>query len=94
MYNYFLPFTIACISNEITVNNYYDIKINNKGNLIKLDFKKESNKWLYGESDIEIGITDNNLLSYISIEIKNGLTENELKLLKKAIKNEKIEFIY
>jgi len=89
--NYFLPY--ARISNEIMANSYYNIKINN-GNIIKLDFKKESNKWLYGESDIEIGITDNNLLSYISIEIKNGLTENELKLLKKVIKNEGIKFIY
>ena len=80
------------ISNEIMLSDYYDIKINNKGNLLKFDFKKESSKWLYGESDVEIGITDNNSLAYISIEIKNGLTTKELKLLKKVIKNEDNKF--
>ncbi len=86
MDNYVLPYATTSTSNEIMLNNYYDITINNKGNLLKFDFKKENSKWLYGESDVEIGITDNNILSYISIEIKNGLTEKELKLLKKVIK--------
>ena len=88
MENYMLLDSTTCISNEIMLSNYYDVKINNKGNLLKFDFKKESSKWLYGESDVEIGISGNNILSYISIEIKNGLTTKELKLLKKVIKNE------
>ena len=94
MENYMLLDSTTCISNEIMLSNYYDVKINNKGNLLKFDFKKESSKWLYGESDVEIGITGNNILSYISIEIKNGLTTKELKLFKKVIKNEETKFIY
>ena len=92
MENYMLLDSTTSISNEIMLSDYYDIKINNKGNLLKFDFKKESSKWLYGESDVEIGITDNNSLAYISIEIKNGLTTKELKLLKKVIKNEETKF--
>jgi predicted transport protein len=92
MDNYILPYTTTYISNQIILNNRYDIKISDKGNLFKLDFKKESSKWLYGESDVEIGMTDNNMLSYISIEIKNGLTEKELKLLKRVIKNEETKY--
>jgi hypothetical protein len=94
MENYILPYTTTQVSNEIMSNNYYDIKINNKGNLLTFDFKKKSSKWLYGESDVEMGITGNNSLAYISIEIKNGLTTKELKLLKKVIKNEETKFIY
>jgi len=60
MDNYILPYTTTYISNQIILNNRYDIKISDKGNLFKLDFKKESSKWLYGESDVEIGMTDNN----------------------------------
>ena len=92
MENYMLLDSTTSISNEIMLSDYYDIKINNKGNLLTFDFKKESSKWLYGESDVEIGITDNNSLAYISIEIKNGLTTKELKLLKKVIKNEDNKF--
>ena len=52
MENYMLLDSTTSISNEIMLSDYYDIKINNKGNLLKFDFKKESSKWLYSESDV------------------------------------------
>ncbi len=63
-------------------------------NFITVDFKRESFQWLYGESDVEIGITKDNKLSYISIEIKSGIIDKELKILKKAIGNERTKFNY
>lgn len=59
-------------------------------NNIRIDFFRNLNrnsKFFYGESDMEVGISEDNKISYINIEIKNGISQNGLKALKKAIEN-------
>jgi hypothetical protein len=67
----------------------YGISIDETGNRITIDFPRTAESWLYGEADVEVGITKDGVFSYLSIEFKKGLSIDELKSLKRAVDYEK-----
>ncbi len=67
----------------IKKSNCYKVTVNDKRDRIKIDFRRKSHLSICSRSDIEIGITDNNKLSYLSINLRDDLDED----LKSVIRN-------
>ena len=87
-----LSSTSTSISNSISVFSDRprpEMSINEIGNRLYLDYKREATNWIYGESDVEIGLTNDLRISYISIEIKSRKAIEDLDLLKEAVENER-----
>ena len=88
-----LSSTIGSISSWSTVDlneNMPKVKINETGNRIYIDFGRESQSWIYGDSDVEIGLSGSLRVSYIAIEFKKKLSYEEQEDLREAIENERI----
>ena len=88
-----LSSTIGSISSWSTVDlkEYMPkVKINETGNRICIDFGRESQSWIYGDSDVEIGLSGSLRVSYIAIEFKKKLSYEEQEDLREAIENERI----
>ena len=88
-----LSSTIGSISSWSTADlmkNMPKVKINETGNRIYIDFGRESQSWIYVDSDVEIGLSDSLRVSYIAIEFKKKLSREEQEDLREAIENERI----
>lgn len=88
-----LSSTIGSISSWSTVDlneNMPKVKINETGNRIYIDFGRESPSWIYGDSDVEIGLSDSLRVSYIAIEFKKKFSHEEQEDLEEAIENARI----
>ena len=72
------------------MKNVPKVKINETRNRIYIDFGGESQSWIYGDSDVEIGLSDSKRVSYIAIEFKKKLSREEQEDLREAIENERI----
>ena len=66
------------------------VKINETVNRIYIDFGRESPSWIYGDSDVEIGLSDSLRVSYIAIEFKKKFSHEEQEDLEEAIENARI----
>lgn len=64
--------------------------MNSKGNRLNIDFGTKANSWIYNESDVEIGISEDKKISYLSIEFKKKLDEVEMNDLKEALSNAEV----
>jgi hypothetical protein len=64
------------------------VSMNETGNRIYIDFGSSANSWIYGDSDVEIGLSDGFGISYIAIELKRKLGQKEQEDLKEAVGNE------
>ena len=64
--------------------------LNKTGNRMYIDFGGVAKDWIYGESDVEIGLTGDLKISYVSIEFKKKLNEDEQVDLREAVENETI----
>jgi hypothetical protein len=48
------------------------ITINERGNRLVIDFGIKANNRIYSESDVEIGLSEDKKISYLSIEFKKS----------------------
>lgn len=63
--------------------------LNEMGNRLYIDFGGKPVDWIYQSSDVEIGITEDKNISYISVEFKKELSDEDLKNLRLAVNYEK-----
>ncbi|MHB1440339.1 MAG: hypothetical protein ACYCSO_06195 [Cuniculiplasma sp.] len=77
------------IMNIISNHRNYTLSTNALGNMVTIDFNRNASRWAYGESDVEIGFTQDGSISYFSIEFKNGLSNMDMDRIKKAVICEK-----
>ncbi len=66
----------------------YRLTTNALGNRVTIDFNRRASRWAYGESDVEIGFTEDGVISYLAIEFKTGLSNADLERLKRATRYE------
>ncbi len=85
--------TSASISNSniVSMNKVKPkVSMNETGNRIYIDFGGIANNWIYADSDVEVGLSDGFRISYIAIEFKKKLSQEEQEYLKEAVDNERI----
>ncbi len=83
--------TTSSVSNYISVlpdQSKPKVSINKRGNRLYLDYGRGAIDWLYIESDVEIGLSMDRKISYISIELKSKIAKEDVEFLKEAVKNE------
>ncbi len=81
----------SSISNYIPVlpdQSKPEVSINKRGNRLYLNYGRGAIDWLYVESDVEIGLSTDRKISYISIELKSKIAKKDVEFLKEAVKNE------
>ena len=66
------------------------VSMNETGNRMYIDFGGIANNWIYGDSDVEVGLSDGFRISYIAIEFKKKLSQEEQEDLREAVENERI----
>jgi hypothetical protein len=66
--------------------NVPKVSINKEGNRLYLDYEGTAINWFYSDADIEVGLSAEHTLSYISIELKSKLAIEIVKEIVKPIK--------